>query len=159
MKFKVAVFILVSVLMTGPIKAETNEKEENKMEAVKVVENYFNYLQKGDLEKLGGLFDENVVWHQPGRGQLSGTYRGKNELFALFGEFMERSGGTFKIDEVSSIMANGDLVVANLHFSATKSKESISMGGVDLMRVQNGKILEVHLFSSDQEAEDRFWSL
>jgi ketosteroid isomerase-like protein len=109
------------------------------------------------LETLGQLFADDVIWHQPGQGELSKTYHGKQDLFALFGQFMTISQGSFKIDEVQSIMVNGELVTATLHFSASKPGKSISMDGVDLMKVQNGKITEVWLFSGDQEAEDAFW--
>jgi uncharacterized protein len=96
----------------------------------------------------------------PGGGALSGTYHGKAELFPLFGKFMEISAGTFKIDSVTNIMVNSDLVTAVLHFSAQKpGGEKISMRGVDLMRIESGKIKEVHLFSGDQAAEDAFWVL
>jgi ketosteroid isomerase-like protein len=122
-----------------------------------VVQTYFNCLAKGDLETLGQLFADDVIWHQPGQGELSKTYHGKQDLFALFGQFMTISQGSFKIDEVQSIMVNGELVTATLHFSASKPGKSISMDGVDLMKVQNGKITEVWLFSGDQEAEDAFW--
>lgn len=125
---------------------------------IEIVKTYFESLAKGDLATLGSLFAEDVVWHQPGNGSLSGTYRGKQELFPLFGKFMEISAGSFKIDRVSEIMGNGNLVSATLHFSASKPNgEKISMNGVDLMRIENGKILEVFLFSGDQAAEDRFW--
>ncbi len=122
-----------------------------------VVQTYFDSLAKGNLDLLGQLFADDVIWHQPGQGSLSKTYHGKQELFALFGQFMNISQGTFKIDDVKSIMTNGDLVTATLHFSATKAGKCISMDGVDLMRVQDGKIKEVWLFSGDQEAEDAFW--
>jgi hypothetical protein len=79
-------------------------------------------------------------------------------VFALFGKFMEISEGSFKIDGVDSIMENGALVSASLKFSAAKkSGAKIAMSGVDLMKVENGKIKEVHLFSGDQDAEDAFW--
>lgn len=125
---------------------------------ITLVQKYFDSLAAGDLETLGSLFADDVVWHQPGEGLLSKTYHGKAELFPLFGKFMEISQGTFRIDHVDSIMANGDLVAATLHFSARKSTgESISMDGVDLMRIEGGKIKEVSLFSADQLAEDTFW--
>jgi ketosteroid isomerase-like protein len=126
---------------------------------ITTVQKYFESLQKGDLETLGGLFAEDVIWHQPGQGKLSKTYHGKQELFGLFGQFMEISQNSFKIDSVGLIMANGNLVSATLHFSAKKANgQSISMDGVDLMKVENGKIKEVHLFSGDQAAEDAFWA-
>ena len=122
-----------------------------------VVQTYFNCLAKGDLNRLGELFADDVIWHQPGQGQLSKTYHGKEQLFALFGQFMTISQGSFKIDEVKNIMVNGDFVTAILHFSANRPGGNISMDGVDLMKIQSGKIKEVWLFSGDQEAEDAFW--
>lgn len=125
---------------------------------IQTVQKYFDALAKGDLATLGGLFADDVIWHQPGQGSLAKTYFGKAEVFPLFGKFMEISQGSFRIDSVKSIMANGNLVIAVLHFSAKKSNgQSISMDGVDLMKIENGLIKEVHLFSGDQAAEDEFW--
>lgn len=130
---------------------------KNEMQNKEIVQTYFNCLAKGDLEHLGQLFADDVIWHQPGQGQLSKTYYGKQELFALFGQFMTISQGSFKIDSVKSVMTNSDFVTATLHFSANKPGSSISMDGVDLMKIENGKIKEVWLFSGDQSAEDAFW--
>ncbi len=125
---------------------------------IQTVTQYFDSLSKGDFATLGGLFAEDVIWHQPGSGSLSKTYYGKQALFALFGEFMKISEGSFKIDSVTNVMANGDLVSATLHFSAKKQNgQSISMNGVDLMKIKDGQIKEVYLFSEDQKAEDEFW--
>jgi hypothetical protein len=125
-----------------------------------LVQNYFQCLANGDYATLGSLFSDDVRWHQPGNGALSKTYNGKAELFALFGRFMEISTGSFRIDQVDHIMANGDLVTAMLQFSAKKANgENLSMSGVDLMRIADGKIVEVWLFSGDQTAEDNFWGL
>ena len=128
-------------------------------ENIKTVQKYFDSLAKGDLETLSGLFAEDVIWHQPGRGKLSGTYKGKQEVFGLFGQFMEISQGSFKIDSVGNLMSNENLVTATLHFSATRSNgQSMSMDGVDLMKIENGKIKEVYLFSGNQSVEDSFWA-
>jgi len=135
-------------------------KEEmvSELEGVRTIKDYFSALQTGDMGALGALFAEDVVWHQPGNGRLSGTYRGKENVFSLLGKFMEISEGSFRIDDISHIMGNGDLVSATLHFTATRPGRSMAMDGVDLMRVEGGRIKEVWLFSSDTEAEDRFWS-
>jgi ketosteroid isomerase-like protein len=127
------------------------------MKSTEVVQEYFNSLAQGDLQKLGSLLAEDIVWNQPGKGALSKTYRGKAEVFALFGKFMEISQGTFRIDRVDSIMANGNSVAATLHFSAKKPGAAIAMNGVDLMKIEDAKIKEVSLFSQDQAAEDAFW--
>jgi uncharacterized protein len=124
---------------------------------IPLVRKYFAALAKGDLAAAGALFADDIVWHQPGRSALSRSYRGKGELFPLLGQFMELSQGTFQIDEVRSIMANGDHVAATIHFRAQRGGGVLSMDGVDLMRVEGGLIREVWLFSADQGAEDQFW--
>jgi ketosteroid isomerase-like protein len=125
---------------------------------IQLVSLYFASLAKGDLQTLGSLFADDVIWHQPGKGRLSKTYHGKQDLFALFGQFMEISAGSFKIDSLTDVMENGDLVAATLHFSARKTNgQSVSMNGVDLMKIKDGKIKEVYLFSGDSAAEDEFW--
>ena len=125
--------------------------------ATAVMTDYFRALRSGDLASLETLFADDVIWHQPGAGQLSGDYRGKPSLFELFGRFVTLSEGTFQITDVGDVMGNGALVAASLRFRAARGDERIDMSGVDLMRIVNGKIQEVWLFSGDQAAEDAFW--
>jgi len=33
----------------------------------------------------------------------------------------------------------------------------MDMGGIDLLTVREGRIVEIHLFSEDSPAEDTFW--
>ena len=128
------------------------------MQNIQVVNQYFHSLATGNFELLGALLADDITWHQPGNGSLSGVHQGKADVFKLFGKFVEISEGSFKIDAVEVVMANGNLVSAIVKFSAAKkSGAKISMSGTDLMRVENGKIKEVHLFSGDQAAEDAFW--
>ena len=54
-------------------------------------------------------------------------------------------------------MVNGELVAVPVRFSGRRSDISMDMGGVDLLTVREGKIVEVHLFSEDAPAEDAFW--
>jgi uncharacterized protein len=116
----------------------------NDAQNIKILQSYVDSLSKGDMETVGTLLADDVVWHQPGAGHLSGLHSGKKQLFAHLGKFMELSGNTFRVTEIRSVMANDDMVAATLHF-------------VDVMRIVGGKIKEVWLFSSDQVAEDAFW--
>jgi len=148
--------------MTNVINSAFSGRIDNMQTTVgknrEVAKAYFDALGAGDMKRLSTIFADDIVWHQPGTGALSGTYRGLDEVFSLFKKFMERSDGSFLIDEVGDIMENCDLVSVVLHFSARRAGAGISMQGVDVMRIDNGKLAEVWLFSSDQEAEDRFWS-
>lgn len=127
-------------------------------ENIEIVARYFAAVAAGDLDTVGRLLADGLIWHQPGKGSLSGTYDGKGAVFALLGSFMERSAGSFRIDHVGTLMDNGDLVSAYIHFAAEGGSRSMAMNGVDLLRVEGGQIVEVWLFSEDQAAEDAFWN-
>ena len=75
----------------------------------------------------------------------------------MLGSMMEASQGTFAIDKVHTLMGNGDLVAASIHFTGRRGDTSMSMDGVDVLRIENGKIIEMWLFSADPAAEDVFW--
>jgi uncharacterized protein len=128
------------------------------IENIGILKSYVDALSKGDMKAVGNLLDDDVIWHQPGNSSLSGVHRSKDKLFAHLGRFMELSNNTFRITKVGSIMANGDMVAATLHFAAERMGRSLSMDGVDVMRIDGGKIQEVWLFSGAQTAEDAFWS-
>ena len=124
-----------------------------------IVREYFNAVANGDLAKLPDLLSETLIWHQPGSSDLSGTHKGRDVVFGLIGKFMERSQGTFKIDSIGNILANGDFVAVTLQFSGKTDSRAMSMAGIDVLRIENGKIQEVWLFSDDQAAEDAFWNV
>lgn len=124
---------------------------------LKIVHSYFEAVAKGDFDTVGKLVADNVVWHQPGKGAQSGTYKGKDKVFAHLENFMKWSGGTFAVDKVDYMTENGDMVVAAVHFKAEKDKKNLSMKGIDLLRIEDEKIKEVWLFSEKIEDEDEFW--
>jgi len=124
----------------------------------KIAQTYFEAVAQGDFETVGALFADDIVWHQPGQGIQSGTYRGKAAVFAHLGHFMEWSLGTFAIDRIDYITENNDLVTAAIHFKAEKGDERLDMKGVDLLRIQNNLIQEVWLFSEQISLEDNFWN-
>ncbi|MEU0216720.1 nuclear transport factor 2 family protein [Streptomyces sp. NPDC006265] len=124
---------------------------------VDIAREYFQAVQKGDLAKVGELLGEEIVWHQPGANQFSGERKGRDAVFAMLGGMMEASQGSFAIDTVHALMGNGDMVAASIHFAGRREDGSMSMDGVDVLRLQDGKIVEMWLFSGDQVAEDAFW--
>ena len=118
---------------------------------------YCHAVQTGDMATLGDLLDVAIVWHQPGANQYSGDHRGRDAVFQMLGGMMAATQGTFAIDQIHSLMANGDLVAARIHFTGNRGDTSMAMDGVDVLRFNGGKIVEMWLFSDDQNAEDAFW--
>ncbi|MGK6317664.1 nuclear transport factor 2 family protein [Neorhizobium sp. DT-125] len=126
-------------------------------ENIKIVRDYFDAVASGQLGKLNDLLSDTLVWHRPGSSDLSGTYNGRDAVFGMIGKFMERNQGSFKFDGIDNILGNGNYLAVTLHFSGKTNNQSMSMDGIDVLRIRDGRIQEVWLFSQDQAAEDAFW--
>lgn len=127
------------------------------MNNIDITKTYIKAVQTGDQATLGSLISPDVVWHQPGSNQFSGTHRGMAAVGAMLGKMMEASRGTFAITRADHYMANGDWVAVTLEFAGQANGVALKQPGVDLIRIEGGKIVEVRLFSSDQNQEDLFW--
>ena len=125
---------------------------------IEKVSQFYTALAQGDFETVGALLSDDLVWHQPGQGALSGTYNGKQKVFAHLERMAQLSNGTFAIDQVDYVTENGDLVVAAVAFAVSASGYSMEMKGVDLFRFEDGLIKEVWLFSERIDEEDRVWT-
>lgn len=128
---------------------------EKKTEKVSL---FYAALAQGDFETVGTLLSDDLVWHQPGKGALSGIYSGKQNVFAHLSKMAQLSNGAFAIDQVDYVTENGDLVVATVAFAVSASGYSMEMKGVDLFRFEDDLIKEVWLFSERIDEEDRFWT-
>lgn len=127
------------------------------MTAKEIVSAYAEALGKGDIPTAFSFFSEDVQWHQLGNHRFSGLKKGAEEIGKMIGEMMEVSKGTFALAPNGNLMVNGNLIAMPLRFSGTIDDRSMAMPGIDLFKVEAGKITAVWLFSDDQEAEDTFW--
>ena len=127
------------------------------MNNIDIAKAYIEAVQTNDQATLGSVISPDVVWHQPGRNRFSGTHRGMAAVGPMLGTMMEVSKGTFAITRADDFMANGDWVAVTLEFAGQANGIQLQQPGVDLVRIEGGKIVEVRLFSSDQAQEDLFW--
>lgn len=146
-----------SALRTSPICPDKVKLSGSEMSNIDIAKAYINAVQTGDQAALGNIFHPNVVWHQPGNNKFSGTKSGMADLGAMLGGMMEASAGSFTISKVNRYLANGDLVAVEIEFSGQRDGFKLAQPGIDLLRIKDGKVVEVWLFSSDPEEEDRFW--
>lgn len=122
-----------------------------------IARSYIRAVQTGDQAALGNLLSPDIGWHQPGRNRYSGTHRGVAAVGGLICGMMQATGGTFAITRALRFMENGDWVAIELEFAAQRGDKKLAQPGTDLLRIANGRIVEVRLFSSDQATEDAFW--
>lgn len=112
---------------------------------------------RGDLETIGRELAPDAVWHVAGQSDLAGDYKGQDEIFGFFGKLFELSGGTLRID-VDDILANDEHATAIVRMSAQRGDDVLSMNGVHVYRLEEGKTKEFWSFDEDQRREDAFWS-
>ncbi|KJK42817.1 ketosteroid isomerase [Lentzea aerocolonigenes] len=122
-----------------------------------VVTTYFDALESGDFATVSAQFADDIVWHQPGANRFSGVHRGSAAVGAMIGGMMEVSEGSFSLRRNAPLMLNGDIVAAPVRWTAKRSGAEMDGIGVDVMRVVDGKVVEVWLYTADPAEEDAFW--
>ena len=139
------------------LSSTTATTKERTMNTIDIAKAYIKAVQTNDQATLGGIISPDVIWHQPGKNRFSGTHRGMAAVGPMLGAMMEVSKGTFAITRADHYMANGDWVAITNEFAGEANGIKLKQPGVDLIRIEGGKIVEVKLFSSDQKQEDAFW--
>lgn len=124
---------------------------------VQVVREGFAAFAAQDTEALRALFAPDAVWHAPGRNQLSGVFKGVDEILGLFRRTMELTGGTFGVD-VHAVVGDDEHVFAAYGVSAERAGKSLRDSAVLVFHVRDGRVTEVWGTSGDQYLVDDFWS-
>jgi ketosteroid isomerase-like protein len=108
---------------------------------------------KGDFAVLNDLFAEDLLWHDAGRNQLSGEYRGREAVFGLFGKIMEVTEGSFRAD-VHAVLADDEHAVALVVITASRGGRSIEVNEAHVFHMRDGKAVEFWNAPTDVYALD-----
>jgi uncharacterized protein len=126
-------------------------------EDVAVVHRLYAAVAAGDRSAVAECFDEEAIWHLPGTNALFGTHRGwsaiRDDLLAKQGPL---SGGTFRA-QLLDLAVGSEYIVAVVRATADHADRRLDLTVCQLMRVHNGKILEVRGHYSDDAALNAFW--
>jgi ketosteroid isomerase-like protein len=108
---------------------------------------------KGDFAVLNDLFAEDLLWHEGGRNQLVGDYRGRDAVYGLFGKLMEVTEGSFHLD-LHAVFADDEHGVALVATTASRGGRSIEVNEAHVFHLRDGKVVEFWNASTDQYASD-----
>ena len=114
-------------------------------------------LSKRDIETFLSLHTDDVVLHFPGRSPMAGDHRGKGEMAQLFQRQMEILDSPPEIEN-HDILANDDHTVVLNKTRASRGGQILEQNQVVVIHIKNGKIAEVWLHFSDQQAMDEMAS-
>jgi uncharacterized protein len=115
-------------------------------------------VTRSDMKPLRCLLAEDMVFHFPGRNQLSGEYRGREQLVDRFMLRMrELTGGTFQ-DSVSAVLANEQHGVEWINHVAEVNGKRYEWLDVGLYHFRDGQIVHASICQEDQYLVDEAFS-
>lgn len=121
-----------------------------------IAQQLWDAVSTSDLEALGSLFADDLVWHASGRGSRSGSYRGRDavlDYLARIGEDAERFDSA-----LVDILVGDDHTALLTRVTGERGERKLETGFVILLRIENASVAEVWAIPRDQLAIDEFWS-
>ncbi len=109
-----------------------------------------------DMATLGELFADDIQWHTPGDNQLSGDFKGQQEVFGQFAKIAELTGGNFSLD-IHAVLADDEHAVALVVAKGEREGKKIEDPQVHVFHVKGGQVTEFWGHPTDQRAVDDFW--
>jgi ketosteroid isomerase-like protein len=127
-------------------------------EQVQRVREGYEAFGRGDLDAIRDQFNPDVIWHVGGKHQLSGDYKGIDDVFGFFGKLFTETNGSFK-NEVHDILASDDHSVVILSQTAERNGKKLTSNSVQVIhRDDEGRIKESWFLADDPYAIDDFWA-
>jgi ketosteroid isomerase-like protein len=124
---------------------------------VETVRRFYHAVDARDIAAAESCFAPDAVWHLPGKSAIAGDHHGwpaiRDDFFAKIGPL---SGQTFRT-ELLDVAVGQEFIVAVQHATASYRGRRLDITGCHLMRLEQGRIVEVRGHYSDQEALDAFW--
>ena len=121
-----------------------------------VVRRAYQDFESGDLDLLGVVMAQDVVWHEPGRSGLAGDYKGPQAVLGFLGQLKARSGGTFKV-EILDVLSEPERAVVFQRETATRNGNALDVIAAVDFEIHHGKITEVTVYQADTYMFDEFW--
>jgi len=118
----------------------------------------YEAFNRGDMNTLTELFDENASWPTPGRSKLANDYKGRDAVFAYFGRLGQETAGNFKADLQHLLADDGGRVVGIQRNKAERNGKRLDVGVCIVFQLENGRVTEGREHFHDLYAWDEFWS-
>src|SRR6266508_1314852 len=103
------------------------------------VRKMYDAMARGDGRQLARVLTAETQWIMPGRGLLSGTYRGPDEIFGLWKRIAEQSGGGLQL-ELRDVLANDDHAVALASVRGSREGRQLDERQVAVFEFADGQL-------------------
>jgi hypothetical protein len=117
----------------------------------------YKAFSEGDMDTLGSLYTDDVAQSMPGKNQLAGEHKGRENVIGLYGKMFELSGGTFAVD-LKSVKAEGDKVVSVHRSTGEREGKTLDADESIAFTFAGDKISRLDITYTDEAAADAFWA-
>ena len=124
---------------------------------VAIVRHAYDSFAKGDLEGALANLADDCVFHFGGNGPTSGDHQGREAIAAALIQNFELTEGKWAL-EIKGIYADDEHAAVVLHETASRPDgASIAVDEVHVLRLRDGKVLDLWDLPDDIEAHDNFF--
>jgi len=106
---------------------------------------------------LRDCFAEDAVWRVPGDGIMSGTYRGRAEIFRFLARLPKLTNGTYRSTFVDAL-ASEERGAGLYRAQGEREGRSIDIEQLLLFTIRDGLVTEVLALPSDPGEFGTFWA-
>ena len=124
---------------------------------VDLVRRGYDAFKNGDMDTMRTILATDVAWHAPGRGPLSGDFRGVENVIAEFGRLFEESNGSFRV-EINEILEGEHSVVVLARSTASREGRTLDQPYAHIFHFRGDQVSEAWVVNYDQAKTDALWS-
>lgn len=122
-----------------------------------VVRRIFDAFARKQGFALRDVFAEDAVWTVPGTGTMSGTFRGRDEIFRFLGRLPKETGGTYA-SSLIDVLASDERAAAVYRATGERNGRRLELDQVLLFTFRDGLVREVLALPTDPGAFAEFWA-
>ncbi len=123
-----------------------------------LIRRLYDAFGRGDMDTVGKLFADDIVFHVSGRSLLAGDYVGKDQIFGVFGRLGEITGNTFRTEVYDVLASDAHAVALQRQSAEREGRRSLDDRHVSVFRIRDGRIAEIWHHPGDQYTYDEFFS-
>lgn len=122
-----------------------------------LVRHIFDAFARKQGFSLRECFADDAVWHVPGSGVMSGTHRGKHEIFRFLANLPKLTDGTYG-SRIIDVLASDERAAGLYRAHGERNGRTLEIDQLLLFTIRDGLVHEVLALPSDPAAFEEFWS-
>ena len=122
-----------------------------------LVRHIFDAFARKEGFALRDCFAEDAVWHVPGASVMSGTYRGRSEIFRFLTRLPKETAGTYG-SRLIDVLASEERAAALYRAFGERNGGSLDIEQLLLFTIRDGLVADVLALPNDPAAFERFWA-